>query len=203
MKSTDERQDFKWKCVTSYYISSKTCNLIPEYIFFVPYTHTFSHVARSTESFCHGKSWFCVSVISLTLIFSSFHARVYLVLGICCCTFSVHLDYNLLDNWACIHILCKLKFDTPKYTHTYYITISRRRLCVQNDTLEYFAHRNTGTNDGVIHGTNGRAQERRLMFKCEKCLMCNCMGSWYSCFGLQRRSLGVFLYVHENEEATQ
>lgn len=61
-------EDFKWKCVTSYYISSKTCNLIPKFSGFFFFFFVF--LWTSHNPFCHGKSWFC-SVISLTLYFFS------------------------------------------------------------------------------------------------------------------------------------
>lgn len=91
------KEDFKWECVTSYYRSLRR---VIWFQFFLLTRHR-THRTMCT-SFPWKNCWFRNQ-------FSRFFTG---------CTFSVHLDYNLLDNWACIHILCKLKFDTPKYAHT-------------------------------------------------------------------------------------
>lgn len=162
--------DFKWKCVTSYYISFKTCNLIPNIVFFFSssffllFVH--SDFAQSTlNHFCHGKSWFCVCAGNQ---FNSCRCRcrcrcsssfgvpcnVYLMCC-CCCTFSVYLDYNLLDNWACIHILCKQKWNSTHQNirNTYNPHTSKGYgLCVLNGMLQvlctYTEYRNKQQRQG-------------------------------------------------------
>lgn len=150
------------------------CNLIP--IFF-----SSLHTSHADNHFYHGKSWFCFGNQ-----FNSLHSLLHpnSVLNTCICV-TAHFPYTLtIICWIIEHaynILCKLKFDTPKYEHLL-------DSAVLNATLEYATVYKIGTKSGNARYVRVRTNiaesvKPEWCFKCEKCLMCNCMGSWYSCFG--------------------